>query len=84
MDVNFEKPAIYHLFSEAQGIIHMVNAVMKFLLKCIGVEEENELSPFRRDFLSKEELKHELELFFSKSIKKSNNNKIVHHSNSDQ
>ena len=33
VDVNFEKPSIYQLFSEAQGIIDMVNAVIKPLLK---------------------------------------------------
>ena len=41
MDVNFEKPAIYQFFSEAQVIIHVFNSVMKTLLKCFGVEEEN-------------------------------------------
>ena len=33
VDVNFEKPSIYQLFIEAQGIIDMVNAVIKPLLK---------------------------------------------------
>ena len=50
VDVNFEKPAIDQLFSEAQGIIHMVNAVMKPFLESFGVDEENGLSPFCRDF----------------------------------
>ena len=72
MDVNFEKPATDQLFSEAKGIIHMVNGVMKPLLKRFGVEKENGLSPFCREFVSKEELKHELELFFPKISKTSN------------
>ena len=66
MDVNFEKPAIYRLFSGSQVIIHMFNALVKTLFKCFVVDEENGLSPFCRDFASKEELKNELELFFSK------------------
>ena len=41
MDANFEKPAIYQLFSESKVIIHMVIAVMKPFLKLFGVEEEN-------------------------------------------
>ena len=69
MDVNFEKPAIYQLFSEPQVIIHMVIAVMKPFLKRFGVEEENGLSPLCRYFASKEKLKHELELFFQRSVK---------------
>ena len=84
MNSNFDKTAIYQLSSESQGTIHMFDVVIKPFLKRFGVEEENWLSIFCRYFLSKKEIKHELELFFSKSIKTSNNNKIVHHSNSDQ
>ena len=84
MDVNFEKPDIYQLFSESQGIIHMINAVMKPFLKCFGFEEENVLSLFCRDFSSKEELKHQLGLFFPRSSKTSNKTTIVDHIDSDQ
>ena len=69
VDVNFDKPDIHKLFSEAQGIIHMVNSVMMTLLKRLSLEEENGLLPFYREFASKEELKHELELFLTKSSK---------------
>ena len=41
MDANFEKPAIYQLFSESQVTIHMVNVVIKPFLKGFGVEEGN-------------------------------------------
>ena len=84
MDVNFEKPDIYQLFSESQGIIHIVNAVMKPFLKCFGVKEENGLSLFCRDFSSKEEPKHELELFFPKISKIYHKTTIVDHSDIDQ
>ena len=58
VDVNFDKPVIDKLFSEAQGIIHMVNSVMMTLLKRLSLEEENGLLPFYREFASKEELKN--------------------------
>ena len=54
VDVKFEKLAIYQLFSESQGIVHIFNAVMKTLLKCFGVEEDNGLTLFCRDFASNE------------------------------
>ena len=84
MDANFEKPDIYQLSSESQGTIHMFDVVIKPFLKGFGVEEENWLSIFCRDFLSKKEIKHELELFFPKSSKTSNKTTIVDHSESDQ
>ena len=84
MGVKFEKPAIDQLFSEAKWIIHMVNVVIKPFLKGFGVEEGNWLSLFCRDFLSKKEIKHELELFFPKISKTSNKTTIVDHSESDQ
>ena len=59
------------LFSEAQGIFHMVNAPMKTILKRFGVEEENVFLTFCRDFASKEEIKHELDLFFQRALKHS-------------
>ena len=69
MDINFEKPAINQLFNESQGIINMVNAVMKPFLKLFGVEEDNGLTLFCRDFASKEELNHGLELFFQIAVR---------------
>ena len=62
----------------------MVNAVMKNFLKRFGVEEENLLSPFFRDFASEEELKHKLEYIFPNISKKPNKTTIVDHSDSDQ
>ena len=53
MDVKFEKPAIYQLFSEAQRIIHVVNAVIKTFLKRFGVGKNKILSLLCRDFVSK-------------------------------
>ena len=67
--VNFDRPDIYQLFSDSQGIIHVVNAVMKPFLKCFGVEGGNGLSLFCRGFESKEELKHELGLFFQIEVR---------------
>ena len=84
MDVSFEKPAIDQFCIEAQGIINIFNAAMKYFLKCFGVEEENGLSPFCRNFEPREELKHELELFFRKINKTSNKKTILDHSKSDQ
>ena len=62
----------------------MVNKVMNPLLKRFGVAKENGLSPFYGYFASKQELKHELELFFPESSKISNKKIIVDHSDSDQ
>ena len=58
MDVKIEKPAIYQFYDEAQGIIHIVDSVIKTFLNSFGVEEENGLSNFYREFASKEELKN--------------------------
>ena len=84
VDVKFEKTDIFKFFSESQGIIYMVNAVIKPLLKCFGDEEEKGLSIFCKDFASKEELKNELELFFPNSSKTSNKTTIVDHRDSEQ
>ena len=72
VDVSFEKPTIDKFCIEAQGIINIVNAAMKYFLKRFGVEEENGLSPFCRNFEPREEIKHKLELFFPNISKTSN------------
>ena len=54
VDVKIYKPDIYQLFSGAKGIIHMVNAFMKYFLKLFDVEVENGLSPFYMYFASKD------------------------------
>ena len=84
VDFSFEKPAIYQLFSKVQGIIHMVNSIMKHFLKHFGAEKEDGLSPFCRYFASKEEIKHELDSLFSNVSKTSNKTTIIDHSDSDQ
>ena len=62
----------------------MVNVFIKLFLKIFFSKEKNRLSPFCRDFASKEELKNELELFFPNSSKTSNKTTIVDHSDSEQ
>ena len=61
----------------------MVHTFTKTLLNIFGVEEEMYYNPCR-DFASKEELKHELELFFPNSSKTSNKIIIFDHSDNDQ
>ena len=62
----------------------MVNVFIKLFLKIFFSKEKNRLSPFCRDFASKEELKHELELFLSKTSKTSNKTTMVDHSDSEK
>ena len=66
MDVNFDRPAMYQLFSESQGIIHVVIAVMKPFLKCFGVEVENGLSFFLQGICIKGGTQACVEVIFSK------------------
>ena len=84
MVVNFMNPAIHQLLSYSKGIIQMFNVVVKPFLKSFCVEEENGLSPFCRDFSSKEEIKHWLELLFPNNSKTSNKTTIVDYNDNDK
>ena len=43
--VNYEKPDVYHMSSEAQGIIHVVNVDMEDFLRTFGIEEKMDYQP---------------------------------------
>lgn len=83
MDINSANPAAYQLCSQAKGIIHMVNAAMTYFLRLFGIEEEYGLSPFCRDFNTKDELKKEVQCLFQTSKEASNETKYIENSSSE-
>ena len=46
MDVDYDKPAVYQLWNEAQVIITIVNSVILKLLKLVAIDEGHGIPPF--------------------------------------
>ena len=69
VDMEPNTPAVYQLWSEAQGIIYMVNADMLLIFRFFCIKLDHVLSPFSGKFYFKEDLRSAVEELFPKNKK---------------